>query len=118
MNKSVIEFYIDESDTIHTMRTEGGIVSLEVLHEDFQHTDLGNMADLITAPMPGKIVKIFSKPGDNVKKGQSVLSLESMKMEYLIKAEKDATIKDIYTAESEFVQIGTKLVEFEGEVKS
>jgi 3-methylcrotonyl-CoA carboxylase alpha subunit len=111
--KQVVEFFLDSSNTVHTMREEGGVVALKVHHEDFQDAEGVNTADMIAAPMPGKIVKIFAKQGDAVTKGQSILSLESMKMEYLIKAERSGTIKDIHTAETEFVQIGAKLIEYE-----
>ena len=110
-----LEFYIDAEGGVNTMRRDGDIVFLKLVEEDFAGEEYENSADLISAPMPGKIVKIFLKPGDKVKKGQQILSLESMKMEYLIKAEKNGIIKDIYTAETEFVQIGAKLIEYEAE---
>ena len=110
-----LEFYIDAEGGVNTMRRDGDIVFLKLVEEDFAGEEYENSADLISAPMPGKIVKIFLKQGDKVKKGQKILSLESMKMEYLIKAEKNGIIKDIYTAETEFVQIGAKLIEYEAE---
>ena len=111
-DKKLVEFFVDHESKVHTMRKEGGIVVLKVLIRDFEDVAEGSTAAIIKAPMPGKIVKVFLKPGDKVKKGQQILSLESMKMEYPIKAEKDATIKDIYAVETNFVQIGAKLVEF------
>lgn len=110
-----LEYFTDSEGAIHTMRADGDIVRLRQADEDFSGEDAASSADLIAAPMPGKIVKIFTTPGDEVKKGQQLLSLESMKMEYLIKAEKDGVIKEVHTAETEFVQIGAKLVEFEPE---
>lgn len=111
-DKKLVEFFLDHESKVHTMRKEGGIVVLKVLVDSFEDVVEGSTADVIKAPMPGKIVKVFLKPGDKVKKGQQILSLESMKMEYPIKAERDAVIKEIYTAETNFVQIGAKLVEF------
>ena len=110
-----LEFFIDKEGGVHTMRSDGDIVSLTLHSEDFSGEDAENLASMVVSPMPGKIVKIFTTPGESVKKGQQLLSLESMKMEYLIKAEKDGVIKDVHTAETEFVQIGAKLVEFEHE---
>ena len=117
-DKLSLEFFLDSNGTVHTMRRDGGIISLKVEEASFEHVDAGNAADFVVAPMPGKIVKIFSKPGDQVKKGQQLLSLESMKMEYLIKAEREGTIKEIHTGETDFVQIGAKLVTFENEEKA
>lgn len=36
--------------------------------------------------MPGRVVKVFAKPGQTVKKGDNLISVESMKMEYFMKA--------------------------------
>jgi 3-methylcrotonyl-CoA carboxylase alpha subunit len=108
-----LEFFVDHENTIHTVRKDGDIVALKLEVQDFSGEDAASSADLVAAPMPGKIVKIFSKPGEKVVKGQQLLSLESMKMEYIIKAERDGVVKDVHTAETEFVQIGAKLVEFE-----
>ena len=111
-DKKHIEFFVDSESKVHTMRKNGGIVVLKILVDDFRELAETSSSKYIKAPMPGKIVKVFLKSGDSVKKGQQILSLESMKMEYIIKANKDAVIKEIYAAETNFVQIGAKLVEF------
>ncbi len=49
----------------------------------------------IKSPLPGLIVSIFVKPGDEVKKNQKLFSLEAMKMENEIKAERDGVIATI-----------------------
>lgn len=53
--------------------------------------------------MPGTIVKIFCKVGDVIKKGKSLISVESMKMEFMIKATHDVKIKEIRAEENKFV---------------
>jgi len=63
--------------------------------------------------MPGTIVKCYCKEGDEVKEGQPIISLESMKMEFLIRATHDVKIKKILAKEAQFVQIGDKLVTFD-----
>lgn len=68
----------------------------------------GNNA--ITAPMPGKILSIKVKPGDQVKRGQVLLILEAMKMENEILSPRDATIKEIKVAEGASVDTGTPLI--------
>jgi len=49
----------------------------------------------IKSPLPGIIVKIFVAKGDEVKKNQKLFSLEAMKMENEIKAERDGIIETI-----------------------
>jgi acetyl/propionyl-CoA carboxylase alpha subunit len=49
----------------------------------------------LKAPMPGLVLEINVKPGDELKKGDRVLVLEAMKMENVIKASADATVTSI-----------------------
>ena len=63
--------------------------------------------------MPGTVVKRYCQVGDDVKEGQPLISIESMKMEFLIRATHDVKIKEIRAKEAEFVQIGAKLIIFE-----
>jgi len=49
----------------------------------------------VGAPMPGLIVTVAVKPGDTVTKGQKLLSLEAMKMETTVHAERDGRIAEV-----------------------
>ena len=49
----------------------------------------------IKAPMPGLVLKVLVNDGDAVKKGDNLFVLEAMKMENIIKAPADATVKTI-----------------------
>lgn len=68
----------------------------------------------LKAPMPGLIVGINHQPGDTVKKGDSLLILEAMKMENVLKATADSTIKTIRIAKGDRVEKGQVLIEFAG----
>ncbi len=65
------------------------------------------------APMPGKVVNIVVKAGQEVEAGDTLLVLEAMKMENPIQAVADATIKSIDVKEGEAVEKGALLLEFE-----
>jgi 3-methylcrotonyl-CoA carboxylase alpha subunit len=65
----------------------------------------------LQSPMPGKIFKILLELGDVVKTGDPVLIVEAMKMEHMIRAPKDGTIKEIFFNEGEQVQGGVLLCE-------
>jgi biotin carboxyl carrier protein len=67
----------------------------------------------IKAPMPGLVLDILVKEGDVLQKGDSVLILEAMKMENVIKAEGDATVKEITTQKGNAVEKNQILIEFE-----
>lgn len=70
-------------------------------------------ATKITAPLPGNILQIFVKEGEQVSKGDKLLMYEAMKMENLIKAEKDGTIKSVKVQGGYSVLQGDVLIEME-----
>ena len=63
----------------------------------------------ITAPMPGKVVKVNASVGQAVKKGEAVLVLEAMKMENDIVAPQDGTIASINVSNGDAVESGAVL---------
>jgi biotin carboxyl carrier protein len=63
----------------------------------------------LQSPLPGVILDIFCKVGDNVKKGQKIMILEAMKMENVINAEKDGIVKDIKINKGDSVLEGAEL---------
>ena len=67
----------------------------------------------IKAPMPGLVLDIMVQVGDVLAKGDSVLILEAMKMENVIKAEGDAVVKSIEITKGTPVEKNQILVEFE-----
>lgn len=64
------------------------------------------MPDLITAPMPGKITKIFVKTGDTVQYGQPLLVMEAMKMEYTLKSDLNTTVEKVLVELNQQVTLG------------
>ena len=58
----------------------------------------GGPAKPLKSPLPGSITKILVTPGQAVKKGETVMMMEAMKMENEIKAEKDGVIAEIKVA--------------------
>ena len=70
-------------------------------------------AGSLTAPMPGRIVKVMTKPGAKVGKGEALLILEAMKMEHTITAPADGTVKTVHYAAGEQVLEGAELVTLE-----
>ena len=64
----------------------------------------------IKSPMPGLIVAVAVSEGQAVKKGQTVVVLESMKMENELKAPRDGTIASIKVAPRQSVEQGQPLV--------
>ena len=63
--------------------------------------------------MPGKILKINVKKNSKVKLGDTLVTLEAMKMEHAIKANADGVIKELYVAVGEQVESGADLMKIE-----
>lgn len=72
-------------------------------------------AGLVTvkSPLPGSIMKVLVKAGQAVKKGDVLLTMESMKMENNIMADADGTVKNVFVEPGKNVMQDDKLVEIE-----
>ena len=73
----------------------------------------GGGRDKMTAPMPGVILSVDTSVGASVKRGESLMVLEAMKMKNELKAPKDGVIAEIYVADGQQVKFGETLVRFE-----
>lgn len=67
----------------------------------------------IKAPMPGLVLDILVNVGDTIQTGDSVLILEAMKMENVLKAEGEAIVKEIIVEKGNAVEKNQVLIEFE-----
>jgi pyruvate carboxylase subunit B len=65
----------------------------------------------VTAPMPGKVLRVLVREGDRVSVGQGLLILEAMKMENEIPSPKDGVVKRILIKEGDTVDTGQPLIE-------
>ncbi|RAI90063.1 acetyl-CoA carboxylase biotin carboxyl carrier protein subunit [Algoriphagus yeomjeoni] len=66
----------------------------------------------IKAPMPGLILDLKVKPGDEVKKGEVVLILEAMKMENILKSPGDGIVKAVKVSLNQSVEKNQVLIQF------
>ena len=69
----------------------------------------------ITSPMPGRVVQVFVQNGERVSKDQTILALEAMKMEYMVKATKEGVIQGLSLQADSKVSEGTVLAYIEEE---
>jgi biotin carboxyl carrier protein len=60
----------------------------------------------ITAPMPGKVVRLLVKAGDTVETGQGLLVVEAMKMQNEIRAPKTGKVERLLVIEGQAVNVG------------
>ncbi len=67
----------------------------------------------VGAPMPGMVVTVAAQAGRKVLKGDSLISLEAMKMETMLTADRDAVVKAVHVVPGDSVSAKDLLIEFE-----
>jgi biotin carboxyl carrier protein len=70
----------------------------------------GSGPQRLTAPMPGKVVRVLVQPGDVVQARQPVIVIEAMKMENELRAAREGTVADVHAREGSSVEAGALLV--------
>jgi pyruvate carboxylase len=86
---------------------KAGVASLA---KQRQKAEDGNAAH-VGAPMPGSVGMVSVKAGQPVKKGDPLVSIEAMKMESVIRAERDATVKAVHVKHGDAVAAKDLLLE-------
>jgi 3-methylcrotonyl-CoA carboxylase alpha subunit len=81
----------------------------------FRFEDAGRQGqgDRLTAPMPGRIVLVKAKPGQDVAEGEELLVMEAMKMELSLKSPRAGRIAGVQASAGEFVDADAVLVQLE-----
>ena len=65
----------------------------------------------LIAPMPARVIRILVQPGAAVKKGDTLIVLEAMKMELPVRAPADGTVAAIHCRDGELVQADAVLID-------
>lgn len=72
-----------------------------------------DMSKYLQCPMPGLVVSIDVEEGDNVQPGQALCVVEAMKMENVLRAEKEGVVKKISAAAGDSLAVDEIIIEFE-----
>jgi biotin carboxyl carrier protein len=67
----------------------------------------------VTAPMPGRLVKVLVEAGQDVAEGQGLVVMEAMKMENELRAPRAGRVKELHARERQAVESGALLVVLE-----
>lgn len=103
----------------YTVYTRASYRSIKIMNDEMLlHESLkggGGMggANGLKSGMPGKIVKVMVKEGDELQAGDPVLVMEAMKMENEMRAEAAVVVKKICVSDGDSVEAGADLVVFE-----
>jgi len=68
---------------------------------------------ILTAPLPGRVVRILRRVGDPVREGEGVVVLEAMMMENDMRSPKDGKVVELFVEEGQAVEGGARLASVE-----
>ncbi len=81
-----------------------------VIADDFSTPKEGEGAHTVVAPMPGALTEIFVSPGQAVKKGDRLLTVEAMKMQHTVYAAVDGVVAEIFYQKGDVLEEGVQLI--------
>lgn len=73
----------------------------------------GNADDVARAPMPGSVIQVAVAPGDTVGAGETMMVIESMKLETAIKAPRDGVVASVHLAVGQTFERDAALISLE-----
>ena len=82
------------------------------LHERLPPRPPADTSRLVLSPMPGLVVSISVSPGQQVKAGEALAVVEAMKMQNIIRAERDGVIKSVGPGPGDSIAADEVLIEF------
>ncbi|RMD89685.1 MAG: ATP-grasp domain-containing protein, partial [Alphaproteobacteria bacterium] len=72
----------------------------------------GGSSRTLTCPMPGLVVSVAVAPGDEVKAGQALVVVEAMKMENILRAERDGVVEKVNVKPGDSLAVDDVIIEF------
>ncbi|MBL8543704.1 MAG: acetyl/propionyl/methylcrotonyl-CoA carboxylase subunit alpha [Hyphomonadaceae bacterium] len=81
------------------------------LHKKIPEKHKADTSKLIVSPMPGLVISIDAKPGQEVKAGEGVAVVEAMKMQNIIRAERDGVVAKVNVAAGASVAADEVMIE-------
>ncbi len=100
---------ITYEDDLLLIQSKSGDVLFKILPK-FETVKKVSIDGGLNAPMPGKVVEVKIKKGARIKKGDTLVILEAMKMEHKVLAPSDGKVKEILIHKDEQVENGATLV--------
>ena len=114
-----VEIIEKDSPKEYSVNSPENSYELEIIDAETRYlmsrkgNDLGESENMVSSPMPGKIVKIPVKVGDKVEVGQTVIIVSAMKMESEYKAGKEGVIKEVHVSEGDTIEGNQPLISIE-----
>jgi 3-methylcrotonyl-CoA carboxylase alpha subunit len=104
---------VGKNNTTYNLYVQENAIQFSLIEADLGDEDAGESAGALEAPMNGTIVEIVATQGATVKKGDTLLIMEAMKMEHSIRAPEDGQVIEFYYQIGDLVNGGAEMLNFE-----
>jgi len=117
-SESAVDIEIDGIRTLSSVSLDGnqllvqclGGNKLLIIQPRFKSSYDQEQQGSLVSPMPGKVVELQVKKGDQVKAGDNLLMIEAMKMNHIVKANEDGVISELFVQENDQLDYGAVLM--------
>jgi biotin carboxyl carrier protein len=112
--KSLTTELIESADTISTISLEDAVCAIRRAYPRIPRPNdplTGTLDSIVKAPLPGRVIKINVAPGEEVRDNETLIVLESMKMEHQIIARREAIVRVVSVVEGQTVERDAPLIE-------
>ncbi|MEM7620784.1 MAG: acetyl/propionyl/methylcrotonyl-CoA carboxylase subunit alpha [Pseudomonadota bacterium] len=120
LNDQKLTLRVNKTTTGYILSYRGSDVSIDVLPPHIMklmalmpEKQIADTSNLLLCPMPGCVTSVLVKEGDQVEPGQGLAIVEAMKMENMLKAERQAVVKKICIEPNTTLNVDDVIMEFE-----
>ena len=100
-------------ENIDTLQLESGVFKTQLTAKFLNRKPYEKPQNIVKAAIPGTIMKVLVKEGQQVKRGEALLVLDSMKMNNTICASNDGLVKTVLIKVGQSVGKDAPMIEFE-----
>ncbi|ADB58581.1 biotin/lipoyl-containing protein [Archaeoglobus profundus] len=105
INRTYYKVILNDKTFNISLREPGVILPKKVEKKEKSKVEVVE-GEAVKAMLPGVVTKIIVKEGESVRKGDTIMILEAMKMENEVKSPKDGVVKQIVVREGDRVEVG------------
>ena len=118
VNGAVYQAYVAQDDSRLFVHLDGKVWQLDALDEFNDANDSGVSGGCISAPMPGVVIEVYVEAGQRVDEGNTLMLIESMKLQTEIKAMAAGVVKKVGAESGSSFNKGAVLVEIAADKES
>ena len=96
-----LQFARAHSGDRQIVRIDGRTYETAIVDPRSEAQAAGGGQDVVKAPMPGAVVSLHKQAGDSVKRGETIVTIESMKLQTALPAPRDGVIAELLRAEGD-----------------